>query len=128
MAKLIKFKQKGDFSKLDRYFERIKGKAKISNLDRYGREGVAALAAATPMDSGLTAQSWRYEIVRDNGTISINFLNSNIQNGVPIAIILQYGHGTGTGGWVEGRDYINPSIQPLFDKITNDAWKEVTML
>lgn len=125
---MIKFKQKGDFSRLTRYLERVKEKANLSNLDRYGKEGVAALASATPVESGLTAQSWRYEIVHKEGSVSINFLNSNIQNGVPIAIILQYGHGTGTGGWVEGRDYINPAIQPLFDKITNDAWREVTRL
>ena len=87
---------------------------------------MAALAAATPVDSGLTASSWYYVIENKDGTIKINFCNSNIQNGVPIAVILQYGHGTRNGGWVEGRDYINPSVQPIFDKITNEAWREVT--
>lgn len=125
---MISFSHKGDFSKLDRYFEKLKNTIRIGDLDKYGREGVAALASATPVDSGLTASSWDYEIVRKNGSVSINFTNSNIQNGVPIAIILQYGHGTGTGGWVQGRDYINPVIQPLFDKIANDAWREVTKL
>ena len=89
---------------------------------------MAALASATPVDTGQTANSWYYEIERANGKVSITFYNSNIQNGIPIAIILQYGHGTGTGGWVQGRDYINPAIQPIFDKIANAAWREVTKL
>lgn len=125
---MIRFRQKGDFSKLSRYMERVKNAVRLGDLDKYGREGVAALASATPVDSGVTASSWYYEIVRKNGSVSIEFYNSNIQNGVPIAIILQYGHGTGTGGWVEGRDYINPTIRPLFDEIANNAWKEVTRL
>jgi hypothetical protein len=87
---------------------------------------VAALKSATPVDTGLTANSWYYKIERTKSSISITFNNSNIQNGVPIAIILQYGHGTRNGGWVQGRDYINPAIQPIFDKITEQAWKEVT--
>lgn len=125
---MISFRQKGDFSKLNRFIERAKEAIKIGDLDKYGREGVAALASATPVESGLTAASWTYKIVRGKGSVSIQFYNSNIQNGVPIAIILQYGHGTGTGGWVEGRDYINPAARPLFDKIANNAWKEVTKL
>ena len=125
---MISFRQKGDFSKLNSFLEKTKEAVKIGDLDRYGREGVAALESATPVDSGLTASSWYYEIERVNGSVSISFHNSNIQNGVPIAIILQYGHGTGTGGWVQGRDYINPAIQPIFDKIANNAWKEVTKL
>ena len=125
---MITFRQKGDFSKLTRYLEKAKEVIHIGDLDKYGRAGVAALSSATPVDSGLTANSWYYEIKNQNGTASITFLNSNIQNGVPIAIILQYGHGTGTGGWVEGRDYINPAIQPIFDEITEKAWKEVRRL
>jgi hypothetical protein len=125
---MITFRQKGDFSKLNRYFERVKEVIKIGELDKYGREGVAALASATPKDTGKTAASWYYEINRQNGSVSIDFFNSNVNKGVPIAIILQYGHGTRTGGWVEGRDYINPSIQPIFDRLANDAWKEVTRL
>ena len=125
---MIKFRHKGDFSKSLRYLEKVKGAVRLSDLDKYGREGVAALASATPVDSGLTASSWYYEIVRSNGSVSINFNNSNIQNGVPIAVILQYGHGTGTGGYVQGRDYINPAIRPIFDRIANDAWREVTKL
>lgn len=125
---MISFRQKGDFSKLSRYFERVKEAAKIDVLDKYGQEGVAALSSATPVDSGKTANSWYYEIKRQNGLVSIEFKNSHINKGVNIAIILQYGHGTGTGGWVQGRDYINPAIQPIFDKIADDAWKEVTKL
>lgn len=123
---MITVRQKGDFVKLTRYFEKARKGVRITNLDKYGREGVAALASATPYDTGLTANSWYYKIERKNGVVSITFHNSNIQNGVPIAIILQYGHGTRNGGWVEGRDYINPAIQPIFDKIANDAWREVT--
>lgn len=125
---MISFRQKGDFSKLTRFLERARQAVKIGDLDKYGREGVAALASATPVDSGLTANSWYYEIENKNGSVSISFNNSNIQNGVPIAIILQYGHGTRNGGWVQGRDYINPAIRPIFDKIAESAWKEVTKL
>lgn len=125
---MISFKQKGDFSKSTRFLGKLKETVKIRDLDRYGKEGVAALASATPVDSGLTANSWYYEIEREKDSVAISFHNSNIQNGVPIAIILQYGHGTGTGGWVQGRDYINPAIQPIFDKIADNAWKEVTKL
>ena len=122
---MITFRQKGDFSKLTRFLEKAKETVGRGDLDRYGREGVAALASATPIDSGLTASSWYYEIENRNGSVTISFHNSNIQNGVPIAIIIQYGHGTGTGGWVQGRDYINPAIQPMFDRIANDVWREV---
>lgn len=122
---MVTFRQKGDFSKLTKYLERAKGAIRPGKLDKYGRAGVAALASATPVDSGLTASSWYYEITSEKGTVAISFHNSNIQNGVPIAIVLQYGHATGSGGWVEGRDYINPAIQPVFDQIANDAWKEV---
>lgn len=125
---MISFRHKGDFSKVTRYLVNAKKAVKIGDLERFGKEGVAALASATPVDTGLTASSWYYEIEQENGSTVIRFNNSNIQNGVPIAIILQYGHGTNNGGWVQGRDYINPSIQPIFDKIAKDAWKEVTKL
>ena len=125
---MITFRQKGDFSKLTSYMEKLKNAAKVGVLDKYGREGVAALASATPTDSGETSSSWSYNIVHSKGSVTINFNNSNIQNGVPIAIILQYGHATRNGGWVEGRDYINPAIQPIFDKIVESAWREVTKL
>lgn len=122
----ITFQQKGNFSKATRYMERIKEIFHFGLLDKYGKDGVAALSSATPVDSGNTANSWYYEIENKKGQVRINFLNSNINQGIPIAIILQYGHGTGTGGWVQGRDYINPAIQPVFDRILQDIWKEVT--
>lgn len=125
---MIRFRHKGNFSKLTNFMEKAKEAVRLGDLDKYGREGVAALASATPVDSGLTANSWYYEIVHQNGKAIINFNNSNVQNGIPIAIILQYGHGTGTGGWVEGRDYINPAIQPIFDKIVKEARREVSKL
>lgn len=125
---MIGIRVKGDFSRSAKYLDRLKTAVRFNNLDKYGQEGVAALASATPVSTGLTAKSWSYRITRQDDVVSIEFLNSNIQNGVPIAIILQYGHGTGTGGWVEGRDYINPAIQPIFDRIANDAWREVTKL
>ena len=125
---MITFRQKGDFSKLTRYLERAKEVIKLGDLDKYGKEGVDALSSVTPVDSGLTASSWYYKIENKNGSATISFYNSNVNNGVPIAIILQYGHGTSTGGWVEGRDYINPAILPIFEKIANDAWEEVTKL
>lgn len=125
---MISFRHKGDFSKLTKYLKRAKEAVRFRDLDKYGRAGVDALASATPVDSGLTAASWYYEIEQKEGSVVINFNNSNVQQGVPIAVILQYGHGTGTGGWVEGRDYINPAIQPIFDKIASEAWREVTKL
>ena len=123
---MISFNHKGDFSKTSKFLERAKSVVHGSGLDKYGQQGVSALAAATPTETGHTANSWYYEITREKGSTTISFLNSNIQNGVPIAIILQYGHGTRNGGWVQGRDYINPVVQPLFDKIANEAWREVT--
>lgn len=125
---MITFRQKGDFSKLASFLERAKEAVRIGDLDKYGREGVAALSSATPVRTGLTANSWYYEIEHQNGSVSITFNNSNVNKGVPIAIILQYGHGTRNGGWVQGRDYINPAIQPVFDRIANEAWEEVTKL
>ena len=123
---MISFRQKGDFSKLDSFLKKSKETINFRNLDRYGRDGVKALASATPVDSGLTANSWSYEIKHGSESTTISFHNSNIRDGVPIAVILQYGHGTRNGGWVQGRDYINPAIQPIFDEIANNAWKEVT--
>lgn len=125
---MISFRQKGDFSKTMKYFERLRETARLGILDKYGRKGVEALSSATPVDSGLTAASWYYKIDHTNGSAAIQFYNSNVNKGVPIAIILQYGHGTGTGGWVQGRDYINPVIQPLFDEMAEEVWKEVTKI
>lgn len=125
---MIKIRQKGDFSKVTKYLNRLKDADRSKILDKYGQAGVAALASATPVETGKTANSWYYKVESKNGSHSINFYNSNIQNGVPIAVILQYGHGTRNGGWVEGRDYINPAIQPVFDQIVENAWREVTKL
>lgn len=125
---MIGIRCKGDFSKTINYFKRVREAAKVKVLSRYGQEGVNALASATPIDSGKTANSWYYKVETGSESATITFCNSNINKGVPIAIILQYGHGTRNGGWVQGRDYINPAIQPIFDKIADEAWKEVTRL
>ncbi len=127
---MIVFKHKGDFSKSKKFLKKAKRVGSIDALlNNYGQRGVAALASATPVDSGLTASSWFYTIERKNGNVSIVFSNSNVVAGwCNIAIVLQYGHGTGTGGWVEGRDYINPAIQPIFDELAKEAWEEVTSL
>lgn len=128
---MITFKSKGDFRKATRWLERAKESIHLGELDKYGKAGVEALASATPKDSGLTAASWYYEIKNENGRATISFLNSNTvgpegRYEVPLAIILQYGHATKNGGWVEGIDYINPAIRPIFEAIADDAWKEVT--
>lgn len=125
---MLRITHKGDFSKTAAYFEKLKRSARLQILNKYGEKGVAALASATPVKTGLTANSWSYQIVNGKGRAEIIFRNSNIQNGVMIAILLQYGHGTRNGGWVEGRDYINPTIQPLFDELVNEVWREVTAL
>ena len=122
---MINIRQKGDFKNLSSFLERTKEKLNLGLLDKYGREGVAALQAATPKDTGKTSESWYYKIERKNGSVSLTFHNSNQNKGVPIAIILQYGHATGNGGYVEGVDYINPALRPIFDKIAEEAWKEV---
>lgn len=123
---MITVKRKVDLSKTISYLEKSKNSLNLTNLERYGEEGVAALAAATPTDSGKTAMSWTYAVNRKPGRVTISFYNTNIQNGVPIAIIIQYGHATKNGGWVNGQDYINPSIKNTLDKIAEYAWKEVT--
>ena len=123
---MINIRQKGDFKKLTSFLERAKEGRDIGILDKYGKKGVAALSSATPVDTGLTASSWFYKIENKNGIAKIEFHNSNVQKGVSIALILQYGHGTRNGGYVVGRDYINPAIQPVFDELAKNAWKEVT--
>jgi hypothetical protein len=125
---MITFRHKGDFSKLTSYLEKAKKAGSLDGLDKYGREGVAALSSATAVESGKTAASWYYKIERNRDSVTIGFYNSNIQNGILVAILLQYGHATRNGGWVEGRDYINPAIQPIFDEIVENAWREVTKL
>lgn len=121
---MLKVRVKGDFGNTEKFLGKLENKVSIDLFEKYGREGVAALKSATPVDSGLTAESWYYTVERQNGSISLNFHNSNINNGVPIAIILQYGHATRNGGWVEGIDYINPALEPIFEKLANDAWLE----
>lgn len=123
---MITFRHKGNFKKTDDFLRRAEKGIDVNMLHKYGKEGVAALASVTPVDTGLTANSWYYKIERRQGSVAVVFCNSNIQNGVPIAIILHYGHGTRYGGWVEGTDYINPTIKPIFNKLVKDAWREVT--
>ena len=122
---MIKIVSKGNFNKTEEMLKKSGNWAKNINLDSYGVKGVEALRNATPKDTGLTANSWSYKIEKSNNNITISFENSNINNGVPIAIILQYGHGTRNGGWVEGYDYINPAVRPIFDELAKAAWKEV---
>lgn len=122
---MIRITSKGDFNNTFRFLKKMQ-KFKIKSiLEKYGKMGVDALASATPVDSGLTASCWSYEVSINKEGATINWTNSNQNNGVYIAVILQYGHGTGTGGYVQGRDYINPAIRPVFDKIVEEAWMEV---
>lgn len=123
----ITIRQKGDFKNLSSFLERSKEKLSLGILDDYGKQGVAALQEMTPKDTGKTSQSWYYKITRsqDNRVVTLSFHNSNENKGVPIAIILQYGHATGNGGYVEGIDYINPALRPIFNEIANKAWEEV---
>ena len=121
----ISFSSKGDFSKTIKFLNKMKN-FKINNiLSKYGEIGVNALSQATPKDSGVTSRSWNYKIEVNNDNASIVWYNTNVVKGVNIAVILQYGHGTRNGGWVEGRDYINPAMKPIFDKIADQVWKEV---
>ena len=121
----ISFTSKGDFSKTIKFLNKMKN-VKINNiLSKYGEIGVNALSQATPKDSGVTSRSWNYKIEVNNDNASIVWYNTNVVKGVNIAVILQYGHGTRNGGWVEGRDYINPAMKPIFDKIADQIWKEV---
>lgn len=123
---MIKIKHKGDFSKTYRVLKKASNIKDLSVLDTYGQQGVQALMAATPVDSGATSRSWDYHIEKKSGSVSIVWTNSNINNGCNIAVVLQYGHGTANGGYVQGRDYINPAMRPIFDKIADAAWEEVT--
>lgn len=114
------------YPKTHSYFERLKEVFHSGLLDKYGRAGVAALEAATPKDTGKTAASWYYTIERTDQGETVVWRNSNVQDDYPIAILIQYGHGTGSGAYVKGRDYINPAMLPVFDRIAEDMWKEVT--
>lgn len=123
---MIVFESKGDFKRTGNFLKRLLKLDIYKVLDRYGREGVAALSSATPADSGLASTSWDYKTEVNRKSASITWLNHDIENGFPVAVMLQYGYGTGTGGYVQGRDYINPAIKPVFDKIANSVWREVT--
>lgn len=122
---MITVESSRSFKKTEDYLRHLTKEELFSTLERYGQVGVNALSSATPVDSGLTANSWRYEIVNEKGRYSIVWHNTNVRSGIPVAILIQYGHGTGTGGWVEGIDYINSAIRPIFDQITNDVWEKV---
>lgn len=123
---MITFTNKGSFSKTNKFLKETSFSSQTDILNRYGKEGVNALRAATPTDSGETANAWSYEVIKTKRGMKLVWSNSHVINGVNIAVILQYGHGTNNGGWVEGRDYINPALQSIFDNIADSAWKEVT--
>lgn len=123
---MLRIQAEGDFTKTMKFLERAKHLVGISVFDKYGQAGVEALRSATPKDTGETANSWYYEVNREGNKVTINWLNRNVNDGVNIAVIIQYGHGTGTGGYVRGVDYINPAMKPVFDKIADDLWREVT--
>lgn len=123
---MITIRQKGDFKKTEKLLKKSFGKDYRQILEKYGKIGVDTLSAATPVDTGVTASSWYYEIIQNESTLSVVWKNRNIVNGINIAVILQYGHATRNGGYVEGRDYINPALQPIFDELADAAWKEVT--
>lgn len=125
MPKVVMFRQKGDFRRTSDFLKRANRLNLDVILNQYGQEGVEALRAATPKDTGTTANSWSYIVHKGTGSITITWSNSNIVDGVPIAVILQYGHGTRNGGYVQGIDYINPAMKPIFDKIAQRAWEEV---
>lgn len=125
MPKVVMFRQKGDFRRTSDFLKRANRLNLDVILNQYGQEGVEALRAATPKDTGTTANSWSYVVHKGTGSITITWSNSNIVDGVPIAVILQYGHGTRNGGYVQGTDYINPAMKPIFDKIAQRAWEEI---
>lgn len=123
---MLRLSTSGSTVKMEAFLKRMKREEAFKRLDHYGKLGVEALSNATPVDSSLTANSWKYRIIRTRGKYTIEWYNTHIESGANIAILIQYGHGTGTGGWVEGRDYINPAIRPVFDKLADLVWKEVT--
>lgn len=124
----IKVTHRGDFSATKAFASRIQNRVYLRNLEKYGAMGVAALRDATPKDDGDTANRWYYEVVDRPGYYAIHWLNSNVvqPGNIPIAVLIQYGHGTRNGGYVEGRDYINPALRPIFDQMASDMWREVT--
>lgn len=123
---MISLSSSGSFKNTLNFCNKMSDSSIFSALEKYGREGVVALAAATPTATGVTANAWSYEVTRTGNSWSISWHNSHTVAGTPVVILLQYGHGTGTGGYVEGRDFINPAIQPIFDRIADEVWKVVT--
>lgn len=125
----ISFRQHGNFNRLEKYLSKSIDAVTLNHLQKYGEEGVQVLKAATPVDSGVTAESWRYDITTTSSGYALEFHNDNVVNGwFNVAIMLDVGHGTGTGGWVEGRHYIDPAIEPIFEKMAQDLWLEVISL
>lgn len=125
MGEIISFKSHGSFDNMERYLQKMQSLDVRKIMERYGRDGVRALAAATPAETGLAAESWTYDIVGSGTSLILTWRNTDIEGGFPVAIAIQYGYATGTGGYVPGRDYINPAIRPIFDKLADDFWKEV---
>lgn len=125
---MIKVTNRGSFANIEAFGKRVQQKSYLSVLHKYGPMGVSALKSATPVDSSITAQGWYYEIVDKPGYFAIHWLNSHVEEPgtIPIAVLIQYGHATGNGGYVQGRDYINPAMRPIFDQMAADMWKEVT--
>jgi len=124
---VFSFSSSGDWSKTTTFLQKMQRLQMIDVvLEAAGAEGASALAKATPKDSGLAASSWTYDIQRSNTQIVINWKNTDVESGFPVALMIQYGHGTGTGGYIQGRDYINPAMRPVFDKIAETVWKAVT--
>lgn len=123
---MISVSIKGDFKKTNSFLERCANIFKLGVLDKYGRRGVDALRAATPVDSGETANAWYYRVIRNRNGVAIEWLNSSENEGIPIVILLQYGHGFDGGGYYEGLDFINPAMRPIFQQIADDAWRELT--
>lgn len=125
---MIKASTKGDFHNVEAFFQRVKSRSYLKRLERFGAQGVSALKAATPEESGETANRWTYEIIDRPGYFSIQWLNTHVEDPghIPIAVLIQYGHGTRTGGFVQGVDYINPALRAIFNQIAADMWREVT--
>jgi hypothetical protein len=123
---VISFVSRGSFSNMESFLKKAAKTDILSILKACGQEGVSALASATPIESGLASSSWDYQVSGSGGKFRIIWTNSDVENGFPVAIMLQYGYGTGTGGYVQGRDYINPAMKPVFDRIADKVWKAVT--
>jgi len=122
---MFSFSSKGDYKRTEAFLKMMANGDLFQSLDKYGMKGVNALSKATPVDSGLTANSWKYRVIQDPNRPGVEWYNTNVQNGTQIAVLIQYGHGTRNGGYVQGRDYINPAIRPVFDQIVADIWKQV---